>query len=305
MRKWVFLGSGRFAVKVLDKLLSAKICPSKVYTLPDRPQGRGLRLLPVPVKKLCLERGLKFKEIKDINEAVIYEFSNFDFILSCDIGIILPRQVVEKFLCLNIHPSLLPRWRGPAPIFWALRMGDKIGGLTIFKMNDKIDAGEVVYQKEIEIPVEYNSALLEEALSDLAVESVNVVFTMIKKRELSFSPQKGPCSYARKIKKSDIKIDWKQDCRDIYNLFRASLPYLGPWTVYKNRRVKIFRVEVVEDVIGEPGEVVEVGESLVVSCGRGAIRIFELQPEAKKRISAKEFICGYRIKVGSVFGGDK
>ena len=129
---WIYLSSGRFGAGLLKELINSGVKPDIVYTLPDRPSGRGKKLRPVPVKEVCVEYGLRFGEVSSKED--ILAIAPISLIISADIGIILPHEFVEDNFCINVHPSLLPRWRGPAPIFWSLYSGDKATGVTLIKI---------------------------------------------------------------------------------------------------------------------------------------------------------------------------
>jgi len=293
-----YFSSGRFGAILLSNLLKKGIRPSIVFTLPDRPQGRGLKLHPVPVKALAEKEGLAIKYVP-LCEQDDDLLKDYELILSCDISFIFPPWMVRSYACYNLHPSLLPRWRGPAPIFWTIKSGDVETGVTLFRMEEAIDSGMIVLQERVKVESDWNYAQLESVLLDEGAKLIEQFLSLYPRVELT--PQDGETTYARKFEKKDLKINWESPCQLVYNLIKASAPYWGSWTNVGGKRLKIFAGEVILDSDLLPGQVVIKDGDVIVGCGRGAVKLLEVQLEGKRKMSIREFLSGYKgflIKAG-------
>ncbi len=288
---FIYFSSGRFGAKVLKGLLSRGIRPGLVFTLSDRRQGRGLQYCPVPVKSLAEEEDLMIKFLP-LREEEVDLFLRYDIILSCDLGFIFPSWIVERYPCYNLHPSLLPRWRGPAPIFWAIRSGDKETGVSLFKMEKMVDSGMVALQERVEIKADWNYEQLELVLVDKGVELVSRFFKIYP--DISLVPQEGEITYARKVRKDDLRIRWDRHPEVVHNLIRASSPYWGAWGMIGGKRIKFFASEIVLGIDLSPGEIKMGRKDLIIGCQGGGIRPLEVQLEGKRRMKLEEFLSGYR-----------
>ncbi len=297
---WVYFSSGRFGAGLLEALLSRQFHPKTVFTIPDRPSGRGGRLSPSPVKVLCLKDGLQFREVSSKDELREMRFDAT--VVCCDIGLIFPPEFVAANYCINTHPSLLPRWRGASPIFWAIYSGDKESGVTLFKMNEGLDTGDILLQEKVTIGDMMDYAELE---SLLIIKAADMLSSILKENMLSLEtvPQKGQSSYAKKVSRDILRIDWNGSAVDAHNLIRAASPYLGAWSSFRGRRLKVFKARPVGSCEDGLGKIIEVTkETIKVCCNPGALEILEVQPEAKKRMSTRDFILGYRPQVGEELG---
>ncbi len=289
--KIAYFSSGRFGAGLLSNLLKREIRPGVVFTLPDRPQGRGLKLHPVPVKALSEREGLPVRYLPLCEEDGNL-LKEYDVILSCDIGFIFPSWMVQSYACYNLHPSLLPRWRGPAPIFWTIKTGDIETGITLFRMEEAIDSGMIALQERVKVESDWNYAQLEDVLLGKGAKLIERFLALYP--SIGLTPQDGEATYARKFGKKDLKINWENPCQLVYNLIRASAPYWGSWTSVGGKRLKIFAGEMVLKDGFVPGQIVVEDGGIIVGCGQGAIKLLNVQIEGKRRMSVREFLSGYR-----------
>lgn len=300
--KILFLGTPEFAVPSLEILADRLV---GVVTHPDRPKGRHLKVSPPPVKSAAEKYNLPIHQPGRVSSPeFIAELKKIapDLIVTVAFGEILSKEVLEipKIGCINLHASLLPKYRGAAPIAWALMNGESVTGLTTFWLEEQLDSGDIIFQKEVQITADDTRGRLEkrlaEAGSKLLLETVN------KGMEIRIPQDESQATYAPKLKKEDGHIDWKQSAAKIHNKIRAMNPRPGAYTFMKGKRVEIWTSAIAEGK-GEPGIVVFLNEQGIgVSAGEGVLLIKELQVEGKKRIPAVDFIHGYRINEGLKFG---
>lgn len=315
--KILFIGTAVFAVPILEKILENKNNEVSVISQPDKPQGRAKKLIPGPVKRIALEKGIPIFQPDNINSKesikIIKEIKP-DIILVVAYGQILRAEVlaIPERGCLNIHASLLPAYRGAAPINWAIINGEKETGITFIKMNEKVDAGEIIFQKRVSIYPDETYGELSERLSRLSGEIVNEILEKYEKGELKGITQDNELTtYCRKIKKEDGKINWEEAGERIYNLYRGTTPYPGSYTFYRGKKIKIVKAKFFResylDTEKKPdisGMVVNFNQhTLAILTGdRKIIRLLRLIPEGSKEMNIQEFINGYRIKLGDIFG---
>lgn len=288
-----------------------------VISQPDRPQGREKEILPPPVKRVALAKRVDLFQPQDINNEAsikrIWEFKP-DLILVVAYGQILHREIlnIPRLGCINIHASLLPEYRGAAPINWAIIDGKKETGITFILMNEQVDAGEILFQKRVKILPDETYGELSVRLSRLSGELVNEVVEKFERGELERVPQeKEKVTYCRKMEKEDGRINWEEKGERIYNLIRGTTPYPGAFTFYKGKKIKIVRAEFFPDhyrVTGLnsyiPGKVVKIEKDKfsILTGDKKIILILKLIPEGSKEMFAREFINGYRIKLGDILG---
>jgi methionyl-tRNA formyltransferase len=315
MLKIVFMGTADFGGPVLEKLAGSRENRIVVITQPDRPQGRGRKILPTPIKKIALDKGLEVFQPGNINaeESVkrIKEF-NPDIILVVAYGQILSGHIlnIPKIGCMNIHGSLLPKYRGAAPINRAIINGEKETGITFMFMREKVDAGEIIFQEKIDILADETCGELYYKLSALSARSLPKLLEKIKSGKIErISQDNKLVTFARKMSKEDGKIDWSDRGEKVYNLIRGTIPYPGAFTYYNGRKLKITRVRFLNDYQGEadtcstkPGRVVKIEKvAILISTGdKGIIKILRLIPAGSNELTANQFVNGYKIKVGDV-----
>jgi len=307
----VFLGSSEFAVPSLKALSAAKHNISCVITQPDRLSGRGLHSTSTPVKILAKKIGLKIYQPENINASASINFlKNLrpDLFIVIAYGQILSAGVLDipKLFTINIHASLLPKYRGAAPINWAIINGDRLTGITAIQVNEKMDAGPIILQKELPIKDSDNSITLEEKLSHLGASLLMDVVDSIKSKKYKLTPQEEEKkSLAKKLQKKDGLINWQDSAHDIYNLIRGCVNWPGAFTYYRGKLLKVYRAEISPSDNRsqvQAGQILNVSkDGLSVKAGSGSLTIKELQIEGKRRLIAQDFIAGHKISVGESF----
>ncbi len=312
--KLVFLGSSEFAVPSLKATLEKGFDVALVVTQPDRRQGRGLSLKATAVKELALERGLKIYQPDRINssEAInALKDTEADLFVVISYGQILSRKILDipKIFAINAHASLLPKYRGAAPINWAIINGETTTGVTIMKLDEKLDAGPLLLQKELPILPDEDACGLENRLSVLAADLLMDSLAQIKNNDFQLTPQDDAMSsLAPKLIKENGLIDWGRPATSIYNLVRGCCDWPGAYTYYKKQLIKIFDANAIpSDRISQPqGTILSVTpDGITVSAESGNILVKELQVEGKRRMTTKEFISGHKITVGETLSNKK
>jgi methionyl-tRNA formyltransferase len=284
-----------------------------VVTQPDRPKGRDLKLQPSPVKEVALRLGLPVLQPERArHEAFIAELKSLqlDLIAVAAYGQILPPAVLDapRLGCINVHTSLLPKYRGAAPIQWAILNGDAETGVTIMKVDPGLDTGDILTQVTTPIAPTDTAQTLHDRLAEMGAALLVQTIPDYVAGRISPRPQPAEgASYARKITKEDGLLDWSQPARVLWNHVRAFIPWPGTFTwqraVPKPRLVKVWAVEPVEGVAGPPGEILWADKTgILVACGVGALRILNLQREGGRRMNAQEFLAGNPLAVGERFG---
>jgi len=309
----VFFGSSPFAVPSLKALKTSGHKISCVVTQADRKKGRGLSLGGTAIKMVAEESNLKIYQPERINtsQAIsLLEDLRPDLFVVIAYGQILSSGIlnIPKIFSVNVHASLLPKYRGAAPINWALIKGEKTTGITAIKMAKEMDAGPIILQKEIEVSNDDTAITLEGKLSGMAAQLVLAVLSSLEENDYNLMPQdEDNIGFAPKLKKEDGRIDWNKPAWDIYNLIRGCISWPGAFTYYKGKLLKIYKARVSSQVrkfaSSNPGEILEASkEGIVVSTGKGNIIIEELQIEGKRRMKAEEFISGHKISAGDRLG---
>jgi methionyl-tRNA formyltransferase len=287
----------------LARLVAAGHEIALVLTQPDRPGGRGMRPLPSPVKRFAAERGLEVFQPESLKPAEAVErirAARADALVVAAYGLILPPAVLDagRFGAINIHASLLPRWRGAAPIERALLAGDVQTGISIMQMDAGLDTGPVLASRCVPIASDDNADTLREKLAQLGAEMIVDTLHDLANGRARATPQPAAgVTYARKIEKRETRIDWSRPAREIERAVRAFHPAL---TVLENEPVRLWRSQVVKGS-GAPGRVLD-AERLVVACGEDALAIGELQRAGGKRLAAAEFLRGRPLAAGARFG---
>jgi methionyl-tRNA formyltransferase len=308
----IFMGTAELSCASLEKLAADKNFQIvAVVTQPDKPKGRELKLQPSPVK--ILAEKLKFpvlQPLKARDEKFIAELRELkpDLMVVVAYGQILPQNILDlpKFGCLNVHTSLLPKYRGAAPIQWAIANGEPETGVTIMKMDAGLDTGPILSTRHTPILITDDSQILHDRLAQLGAELLVETIPDYVSGKISPQPQPTEVStYAAKIKKKDGQIDWNLPAQKIWNRLRAFTPWPGAFTFLqsesKPQLLKIWKVEVVEKS-GEAGKILSADKTgILVGCGQNALRILELQREGGKRLTTEQFLAGFPVKVGQIF----
>lgn len=299
----IFFGTPDFAIPSLNALIESKEAIKLVVTQPDKQKGRGHILAHPPVKDLSLSAGIPVIQpvkIRDDNFRRKLNEINPEFIIVAAYGKLLPEIIlsIPEKGCINVHASLLPKYRGAAPIQWALINGETVTGVTTMLMNEGLDTGDILLQKNIEIEEKDNSETLSKKLSQLGaailIETINGLRTGIIKPV----PQIGEAVYAPPLKKTDGRIMWDKDAKDLFNFIRAMIPWPSAYTYLKNERIKIIRAKPIEGE-GVPGRIEKASEGeLLAGTGKGLLFIEELQPDGKKIMSSSAFLSGRKFREG-------
>ncbi|MGH7799708.1 MAG: methionyl-tRNA formyltransferase [Thermodesulfobacteriota bacterium] len=306
--KIIFMGTPEFAVPSLKALIESGEDIVAVVTQPDKPKGRGLEVLPPPTKVLAEKHGIPVLQPAKIKtEEFFNELKKFspDLICVAAYGKILPKNILDfpPHGSINVHASLLPKYRGAAPINWAIIRGEKVTGITTMKMDEEMDTGDMLLKKEVPIGDEDTGETLSEKLSEIGAKLLIQTIRLLKEGKLSPIPQDhSQATYAPMLKKEDGKIDWEKPAKEIRNLIRGALPWPSAYTNLEGKLLKIYKVRLAEGE-GKPGEVIKSdSETLRVTTGKGALDILELQIEGGKRLLTEAFLRGRRIKVGIMLG---
>ncbi len=306
--KVIFFGSSHLSTIILGALVNSGIEVPLIITKAPKKKGRGKKESSTPVGKMAIDLSLNFVQEDNPNspemENRIKETGVNTFILA-SYGAILKENIINiAEYPLNIHPSLLPKYRGASPVARALIDGEKKTGITIFLMGTGIDTGNIIRMKEVPIePLEVRTEL-EERLFNEAVEPILSVLKDIEKgiKIRSFSQDSGKASYAPKIKKEECRINWKETSSSIEGKIRGLSYRPGAFCIFKEQKLKLLRATQLKNPenIGSPGEIIGAKNNLVVKCGEGVIEIMEVQLQDRKKTDAKSFINGHHIKTGEI-----
>ncbi|MDJ0957036.1 MAG: methionyl-tRNA formyltransferase [Arenicellales bacterium] len=306
----VFAGTPQFAVPTLKGLIDAGIDISAVYTQPDRPAGRGRQLLASPVKRVAEDHSIPVIQPVSLREEtaskVLQSFAP-EVVVVAAYGLILPNHILDipPFGCVNVHASLLPRWRGAAPIPRAIEAGDSISGITIMKMDSGLDTGPIIAKREIPIDDEDNSATLHDKLAQVGAELlVETLPVYLSGRTKAQQQDERNATYANKLSKAEARINWQRSAFDIRNQVRAFNPWPIAFTFHRGERIRILRAQIANEVGDKPapGSICNVAKGGIdVACGDGLLSLKELQREGGKPLLAGDFINGYPVKKGEHF----
>ena len=306
----IFAGTPQFAVPTLEALAAAGFAIPLVITQPDRPKGRGMELALSPVKQAALSLNLpilqpeKIKNNPEFREAI--EKVTPDAIVVVGYGRIIPKWMLDlpKFGNINLHASLLPKYRGAAPIQWAIANGESVTGNTTMLLNEGLDTGDILLQQEEPISRDDTSLTLAPRLATTGAQLVIDTLRGLSNGTIRRQPQdESPASLAPILKKEDGCIDFTRPAPEIYNRFRGFQPWPGAFTTFRGKHVAFTQMHVAADVGLEDGVAKIEKDELLVGCGgHTAIAVSELQPEGKKRMSARDFANGFRITSQERFG---
>jgi methionyl-tRNA formyltransferase len=311
--KIIFMGTAELACASLEALaLQPDFAVVAVVTQPDKPRGRDMKLQPGPVKTAALKRQLNVVQPERArNPEFIRELMGFkpDLIVVAAYGQILPQAILDipPLGCVNVHTSLLPKYRGAAPIQWAILNGDSETGVTIMKMDAGLDTGGILAQKSTPIAAEDNSQTLHDRLAQIGAELLVTTIRQLAAGSITPRPQPAEgSSYARKITKEDGKLDWTHPARVLWNRVRGFTPWPGAYTHVAHgaapQLLKVWQAEVAAES-GKAGCVIEAGKNgIVVACGAESLRLTQVQREGGRRMTAAEYLAGHPLKPGDVLG---
>lgn len=308
--KIVFFGTSEFARISLEYLLGAGFKIDAVVTRPDVKSGRALKLSENPVKIFSKNNRLKTFQFDKLDNEALLELKkiNPDLFVVVSYGKILNKDflAVPKFYSINLHASLLPKYRGAAPINWAVINGDKLTGATIIRLNTLMDEGDIMSKAEIAIDDLDTSITLSKKIAEIGGKLLVKTCALIQEgSEIRFIKQdSAKVSYAPKLKKNDGLINWNDDALKIHNLSRGLLPWPSAFTYYGGKLFKIFKTKVFSDSgTGSPGEILSATSAgILVKCGNGAIFAEEVQVEGKKKMPVKDFLVGHNVQLGIKLG---
>ncbi|MBP5198358.1 MAG: methionyl-tRNA formyltransferase [Lachnospiraceae bacterium] len=307
--KIVFMGTPDFAAGALKSLIEAGYEITAVVTQPDKAKGRSDKLVFTPVKEVALAHNIpvmqpvKIKAKEAVEELKKYEA---DVYVVAAFGQILSKEILDipRLGCLNIHASLLPKYRGASPIQNVIIHGEEKTGVTIMQMNEGLDTGDMLYTKEIAISDDDTFETLHDKLMVLGGEAITEMLPLLEEGKITPVKQDDTLScYAPLIKKSMGEIDFSKSATELDRLIRGLNPWPSAYTSYKGKQLKIWKTEVVTGENKAPGEVINVNkDSFTVSCGEGALKVLELQLEGKKRMAAHDFLLGVKVCPGEKLG---
>jgi len=299
----IFMGSPDFSVPVLDALVDAGHDIAAVYCQPPRPAGRGKKDRPTPVHSRALELGLPVRHpisLKSAEEQAQFADLNADIAVVVAYGLILPKAILDapKHGCLNIHASLLPRWRGAAPIHRAIMAGDTETGICIMQMDEGLDTGDVLLRRATPIADTETTAMLHDRLSLMGADLITEALDQLGTLTPTPQPEDG-ITYAAKIDKSEARIDWTRPAVDIDRQIRGLSPFPGAWCALDGVRLKILG-STLADGSGTPGTALD--DTLTIACGTGAIHITRLQKAGQRAQDAGDFLRGTQLPRGTQLG---
>ncbi len=308
--KIVFMGTAPFAVPSLQALLEAGHTICGVITQPDKPRGRGHKVSYSPVKEYALKQGLEiFQPDKIKTPDALQQISawNPHLITVVAYGQIIPENILTlpQYGCINVHGSLLPRYRGAAPIQRALMAGEKLTGVTTMFMDKGLDTGDMIRRAEMIIDDDIDYGELQDQLAVLGAELLLQTIEDLTSGTACRQPQDASqATYAPALTRSDELISWEQPALVIHNQIRALSPQPGAYTTFKGSKLKVFRSRVVSTTAqdGAPGQIEAVSNGLLVITGQGLLELLEVQKEGRKRMPARDFAAGQRISAGLALG---
>ena len=308
--KIVFMGTPDFAVGALEALVKAGHEVTAVVTQPDRQKGRSLEMSYSPVKECALRHNLPVfqpSKIKTQESVEILKQYEADLFVVAAFGQILSKEILEmpKYGCVNIHASLLPKYRGAAPIQWAILNGDEVTGVTIMQMDEGLDTGDILTTKEVVISPEETGESLFDKLAVAGAKLLIETLPEIEKGTLTPKKQdESKASHVRMLTKEMGKINWEKEAVVLERLVRGMNSWPSAYCKFRNKNMKVWRADVLlEDTGAKPGEIVKVTkDALYVQTGKGQLILLEVQLESKKRMQTKDFLIGCAVEAGELLG---
>lgn len=304
----VFMGTPEFAVPCLERLINDGHNVKGVFTQPDKPKGRGHKMQFPPVKQCAVDAGIPVYQplkMRDGEALNILKELNPELIIVVAYGKILPEDILSfpKYGCINIHASLLPRYRGAAPIQWCVLNGETVSGVTSMQMDIGLDTGDMLLSKSVEIGKNETAGELHDKLSVLGADVLSETISLLIEGKLE--PQKqndAESNYSPMLSKDLCPIDWNESAQSVHNKVRGLSPWPVATTKWGDKTVKIHATVIAGDVNAQPGKVVVSDRKLVVACGENtSVEILTLQLEGKRAMSADDFLRGNPIEVGTIF----
>ena len=307
--RFAFMGTSAFSVLVLQKLLAANIVPHIVYSQPPRARGRGMQTNLTPVAELAQKAQIPLIMPDSLTTAETikdWQKLQLDAAIVVSYGMKLPQEFLNapKFGCINVHPSLLPRWRGAAPLERAIEAGDTLGGVTIIKMDKGIDTGPILAQESCPIPEEATGGVWHDHTAHMGANLLIKTLDRLGAHSPKPQPQEGAC-YARMFSKDSLEIDFQQPASIIRNKIRAFAPKPGAWCWWRSKRLRLFSAKMLpQDTKKDCPAGTVVDPSFIIQTGDGLIQPLLLQLEGRKVMALRDFLNGQDIHIGEVLGGD-
>jgi methionyl-tRNA formyltransferase len=308
----IFCGTPQFAVPTLEKLVAEKFPIQLVITNPDEPRGRGHKVQPSPVKEVALKHGLAVYQPSKLKTDDTRNFiSQYhpDAIVIVAYGHIVPQWMIDlpRYGCINLHASILPRYRGAAPIAWAIIRGEKETGVTTMKIDAGMDTGDKLLERREAIRDDDTTETLSERLSVMGADLMVETLRKLERGEVTPRPQNSDlATLAPRLKKEDGRIDWTQPADELARRVRGLAPWPGAFTSFRGKHLHVWRAEAVPAARGlilSPGTISTEGGRLAVACGEGVLLVLhEVQLEGRKRLSARDFVNGARVESGEKLG---
>ena len=304
----MFAGSPAFAAPTLRMLCERGHRPVAVLTQPDRPAGRGMKLRMSPVKELALAHGLTVAQPDNLKTGEARQpilDSQADVMVVAAYGLLLPQAVLDmpRLGCVNIHASLLPRWRGAAPIHRAIEAGDTETGITLMQMDKGLDTGAMLRRTALPILDTDTTGSLHDRLAELGAREIVALLPDLEAGRVAATPQDATgATYAAKIGKEDTRLDWRLTARELDRRIRAFNPFPGAWCLLDEAPLKIWRARPVAGH-GVPGQILDLDrQGIRLACGEGALEIVEVQKAGGKRLTVEAFLSGHELRAGQVLG---
>lgn len=301
----VYMGTPEFAVPPLQAIINANHTVTGVFTQPDKPKGRGYVLTPPPVKECALENNIPVfqpKSMKDGEALEILKKLNPDVIVVVAFGKLLPKEILDlpKYGCINVHASLLPKYRGAGPIQWCVLDGEEETGVTTMLMAEGLDTGDMLLKSSTKIGENETAGELHDRLSTMGADLIVETLSKLPNNEITPEKQDDNLSnYAPMLTKELCKIDWSKSAPQIHNQVRGLNPWPVAVTSVNGKRVKIYSTQL-SDKNDTAGKIICLNP-LTVACGEGSVIITELQPEGKKRMNSQDYVRGYRVTTDTIF----
>ncbi len=297
----IFMGTPEFSVHALEEIIRSGYEVIAVYTQPPRPAGRGMKEQNSPVHQIALQHNIPVFTPKSLKSAEIQqEFINLNAQVAVVVayGLLLPQVIIKSCMCVNIHASLLPRWRGAAPLQRAIMAGDKKTGITIIHMDEGLDTGDILLMHQVNIMPAMTVGHLHDELSGIGARLIVKALKQIEKGEITATKQQGESSYAAKISKEEAKIDWFLPGDKIILNIRAFNPHPGAYFEYKGEKIKILEADFIRDIsVNDFGKIID--SDLTISCNGGTIMPQLVQRQGRKIMSINEMLNGFKFEVGA------
>ena len=300
----VYMGTPDFGVGPLAALIEAGHQVCCVYSQPPRPSGRGHKVTPSPVHAFAEARGIEVRtprRLRAAEDQAAFAALKADVAVVAAYGLILPKPVLDapKFGCINIHASLLPRWRGAAPIQHAILAGDAESGVTVMQMDEGLDTGAMLLKGQVAITGETTATSLHDALANMGSRLIVEAIAELEAGTLVATPQpESGVTYAAKLSRDDGRLDWRRPADALERQVRALTPWPGTWFLHGDTVLKVSAAETVAEAGGQPGAVID--DALTIACGQGGLRLLRVQRPGKAPMAAADLLRGYALPSGTV-----